>query len=117
MDVGRFVKVVVVAVIAILVWRFGISRWKESRVDSASATSSASPNSNCVKRAEAASEMWGGGLRQFVSPPYDINAWSTFRNDVDSKINNALADCGCSDASCQKASAAMSVALSAVTSV
>ena len=105
---GRIIQVLVVVAILFLAWKYVVP-WvkKQGSGGAESSASSATGGGSCVQSAERASETWGGGLRQFVNPPYDLNAWSEFRGRVDSSINAAEADCDCADESCRKARAAM----------
>ena len=109
MDFGRVLKAVVVIVIVFAIWKYGVP-WakKEFASKSKSSSGASSGDGSCVRSAERASEAWGSGLRQFANPPYDANAWSSFRDDVESKISTAESDCKCEDESCTKARGAMS---------
>jgi hypothetical protein len=108
MDLGRLVKWIAVIAVIVIVWKVVLPKLNGEHSDRTSSKSSRSaPDNNCVRRAEAASEKWGSGLGRFANPPYDMSAWSTFRGEVDAKIDGATADCSCSEESCQKATGAM----------
>jgi hypothetical protein len=105
MDTGRLLKLIVVVALVVAGWKFG-KPWLEQKFGGNQAAAISSAGS-CVRSAEQASEAWGSGLRQFVNPPVDLGAWSSFRNGVDVKINEAETDCGCESQSCMKAKEAM----------
>jgi hypothetical protein len=109
MDLNRIIKWVVIIAIAIAVWKFGIPWVKQQNFGGTSTTSTGKSggDSSCVKTAEDASSALGSGIGRFVNPPYDLNAWSSFRSDVDSKISSAESACSCADESCQKVREAM----------
>jgi hypothetical protein len=101
-----FVKVAVVVVIAVLIWKKGVPWWKEHHPGSA-ATSTSSADEGCVSAAESASETWGSGLGRFANPPYDLGAWDQFRSNVEQRIRSAEGKCSCGNESCLKTKAAM----------
>ncbi|HEV7238497.1 MAG TPA: hypothetical protein VGQ36_04590 [Thermoanaerobaculia bacterium] len=105
MNVDRIVKLVVVVAIVFVGWKYVVPWIKEQ--GSSGKTTTASSDNSCVRGAERASEAWGSGLSQFVNPPYDLNAWSTFRGNVESRIGAAESACGCTAESCAKAKEAM----------
>jgi hypothetical protein len=96
----------VLIVIIIVAWKVILPR-VQGRVDAAEESPGAGGGSACVKRAQGASEKWGSGIGQFVNPPYDMEAWSMFKNDVDARIDAAESECACDDDACQKAGEAM----------
>jgi hypothetical protein len=108
MDVGKLLKwiviigVIVFGVKVLLPWLKG----QQFGGRPASITSAAGDDS-CAGRAERASEEWGSGLVRFINPPYDLNAWSSFRGGVESKISAAESQCGCANPSCTKVREAM----------
>jgi len=109
MDVGRAFKWIVIIALVFGVWKYVIP-WVKNEANSmgrSSNLSSASGNSPCVSAAENASSAWGGGIGRYVNPPYDINAWSSFKSNVDGKISNAESECSCSEDSCRTARSAM----------
>lgn len=106
MDAGRILRIIVVIAIAYVAWKY-VLPWVKQQGDRGAETTAASAGDSCVQSAENAAETWGSGLRQFVNPPYDLNAWSSFRGNVESEINAADADCDCAAESCGKARAAM----------
>ena len=109
MDLSRIVKWLVILILLFVAWKFVIPWAKEemgSRGRSAQ-TSGGSGTSPCVAAGERASEAWGGGLSRFINPPYDMDAWSSFRSDVDSKITQSGAQCTCAEESCRKVQNAM----------
>ncbi len=107
MDFGRLLKWIAIIAVIVIVWKVVLPKLNGKSSDGATSKSSSAPDNNCVKRAEAASEKWGSGLGRFANPPYDTSAWSSFRGEVDSRIDAATADCSCSAESCQKATSAM----------
>jgi hypothetical protein len=60
---NRLVRIVVILAIVFFVSKHVVRMIKKR-----------SGNDSCVRGAERASEKWGNGLRQFVNPPYDLNA-------------------------------------------
>jgi len=104
---NKLVKLIVVAVVLYLAWRHGLPWLKENFSSTKSSSAPATTQGSCTQLASAASEAWGRGLHQFVNPPYDLNAWSSFRQDVESKISNAESECNCSSESCGKVKSAM----------
>jgi hypothetical protein len=108
MDIGRLLKWAVIIAVVVIVWKVVLPKLNGQKTDAGTSSSSPSaPGNDCLKRAEAASEVWGRSLGRFANPPYDISAWSSFRGQVDEKIEAAMSDCNCSGESCQKATAAM----------
>jgi hypothetical protein len=108
MDLGRLLKWLAVIAVIVIVWKVVLPRLNGPNIEPGRTKSSSSvPDTNCVRRAEAASEAWGRSLRQFGSPPYDLSAWSSFRSEVDGKIDAAVSDCNCTFESCRKAGEAM----------
>lgn len=105
MDLGRLLKWIIVIAIIVAVYRVGIP-WLKKQDFMRSAASV--PADSCSHAAEDATNAWGGGLGRFVNPPYDLSAWSAFRDDVLTRIRDAERKCGCSKDSCQRARAAMS---------
>lgn len=105
MNADRIVKLVVVAAIVFVAWKYVVPWIKEE--GGGGKTSVTSSDNMCVRGAERASETWGSGLRQFVNPPYDLNAWSSFRGNVESRISDAESACSCSAESCTKVREAM----------
>jgi hypothetical protein len=101
----RLVKLLVVAAIAFVAWKYVVP-WVKKQGGS-SETTVAGGGASCVRSAERASEAWGSGLSRFTNPPYDAASWSTFRGNVESRINAAEADCTCAVESCTKAREAM----------
>ena len=105
---NKLVKLIVVVAVLYVAWRHGLP-WLEQNMSSSKTSSSAAtaPRGSCTQLASAASDAWGRGLHQFVNPPYDVNAWSSFRQDVESKISNAESECNCNSDSCSKVKSAM----------
>jgi hypothetical protein len=103
---NRLVKLVVLVAIVFVAWKYVVP-WIKQQGGGAANTTAANGSGSCVQSAQRASEKWGGGLRQFANPPYDLNAWSSFRAGVESSIGSAESDCACAAESCQKARAAM----------
>ena len=106
MDFGRIVKIVVIVAVLYVAWKYGLP-WLQRQGSGGGSTTSSSAQSGCPAAAARASEAWGSGLHTFVNPPYDIAAWSSFHDSVESKIASAESECSCGDRSCDKARAAM----------
>jgi hypothetical protein len=109
MDARAAVKLLVVVIVAALAWKYiSPSLKRPPAAATAAATAAVVPlqRSSCVENAAAASETWGSGLHTFVNPPYDVDAWSTFRSGVESKISAAESACTGSESS-DKVKAAM----------
>jgi hypothetical protein len=104
---GRIVKLLVVAAILFAAWKYVVPWVKGQAGKTGTESTASSPGSSCVQRAEQASEKWGSGLHQFANPPYDLNAWATFRSDVESNINAAETECDCAGESCEKVRGAL----------
>lgn len=113
MDGNRLVKLIVAVALVFVVWRYGIP-WAKKQLNGHTA-SDASTDSSCVTAARQASEAWGSGLHSFVNPPYDLNAWSSFRGGVETKVADAESACSASSQSCEAARGAMSDLRSLVT--
>jgi hypothetical protein len=100
-DLGRLFKWLVIIALVILAWRVGLPWLKQQKLGGAGASSSSpAGDDSCAAAAERASETWGSGLAQFVNPPYDLNAWSSFRGRVDEQISGAESKCSCAQTSC-----------------
>jgi hypothetical protein len=106
MDTNRLLKWIVVIVLAIVAWKYGLP-WVKQQMSGSLATSSAA-QTPCTTAAQHASEIWGGGLHRFANPPYDLAAWSDFRGGVDSEIAKAQTECSCAQQSCETTRGAMS---------
>jgi hypothetical protein len=108
MDLSRIAKWLVILVIAFLAWKYLSPKFlKPSNSTPGSAEPGGFVNSSCIGAAEKASQAWGSGVGKFVNPPYDMDAWSVFRSDVDTKIANAEGQCACIAESCHKVQSAM----------
>src|SRR5205085_11687525 len=108
MSFGTVVKWLLVLVVLGALWKIALPRVMHDR--NAATTSSSGTGTlqaSCVPAAERASDAWGNGLRQFINPPYDLEAWSTFRNDVETRISSAESACSCAADSCVKSRDAM----------
>ena len=108
MDLSRIVKWLVIVIVAFLAWKYLSPRFLKS--DAATSSPAQQPgfvSSSCIGAAEKASQTWGSGIGRFVNPPYDMDAWSIFRSDVDSKIANAQGQCACVAESCHKIQSAL----------
>ncbi len=101
----KLLKWVVLLALIFLAWKYGLPRLQ--RQGQSSSTTAAAANGSCIGAARAASDAWGRGLNQFVNPPYDTNAWGSFRSDVDSRIAAAESACSDSSESCTKGRSAM----------
>ena len=110
MDIGRLLKWIVIIGIVIFAWKVGVPWIKQQKIGGSSPSISqatAVGDDSCAGQAERASEAWGSGLAQFANPPYDMAAWSNFRNGVDAQIAKAEAKCTCANESCEKVRGAM----------
>src|SRR3954468_19322335 len=105
MDVNRLIKWIVIIAIILVAWKYGVP-WAKQKLQGGAVTAVATDNS-CVAAAQRASEAWGSGLHSFVNPPYDLGAWSNFRDDVEKKIATAEFQCRASSQSCDAARSAM----------
>jgi hypothetical protein len=106
MDV--WIKRILIVAVIVIAWKVVLPRFQKADLGSLSSTTKTSGADNsCVRAAEQASETWGSGLRQFMNPPYDLDAWSSFRGRVDAKIDAANSACSCSAASCDAVKSAM----------
>src|SRR3954453_6200589 len=106
----RILKLLIVVIVLFFAWKY-LSP-KLLKKDTTTTTTEGSPagtfvNSSCIGAADKASQAWGSGVGKFVNPPYDMDAWSVFRSDVDSKIANAEGQCACIGESCRKVQSAM----------
>jgi hypothetical protein len=105
MDLSRIVKWLVILIVIFLAWKYLSPKFlKKSAAPTGDGTF---VNSSCIGAADKASATWGSGVGKFVNPPYDMDAWSIFRSDVDSKIANAEGQCACVAESCHKVQSAM----------
>jgi hypothetical protein len=91
MDANRLIKWVVIIALIILAWKYALP-WAKKQIQGRSAPAAAA-ESSCITAAQRASETWGSGLHNFVNPPYDLEAWRHFRDDVEAKIAAANAAC------------------------
>ena len=107
MDLSRLLKLALVIAALFIAWKVVLPRLKGSGGEPASSPAAAGHES-CVAGAEHASNAWGSGVGRFANPPYDIDAWSNFQSDINSKIAAAEAQCTCSDKSCVMVRSAMS---------
>jgi hypothetical protein len=109
MDIGRVVKWLVIIGIVILAWKVVLPWARQQKLggSSTSISTSAIGDDSCAGQAERASEAWGSGLAQFANPPYDLAAWSSFREGVEAKIAAAEEKCSCAAESCEKVRGAM----------
>ena len=62
----------------------------------------------CVHAAEGASESFAKGLRDYSSPPVDLEAWEVFLEGVKERIYRAESLCDCPRDSCVRATEALS---------
>jgi hypothetical protein len=108
MDLSRIIKWIVCLAIVVVAWKVVLPWVKNQNFGGSKASAGGNADSSCVRGAETASNTWGNGIGRFVNPPYDLSAWSTFRADVDSKINAAEVQCSGADESLQKGRTAMS---------
>jgi hypothetical protein len=109
-DLGRLVKWIVIAAIVVFAWKVGLPWMQQQRIGSSGpsiSSAAATVDDSCVGAAERASETWGSGLPRFINPPYDMDAWSSFRASVNSHIGEAESKCTCAEASCETVRGAM----------
>ncbi|HEV2721142.1 MAG TPA: hypothetical protein VG323_14060 [Thermoanaerobaculia bacterium] len=107
MDGSKLVKLLLLAAILFAAWKYGLPWIKQQTSHAAEASATGSAASSCIVDAERASSSWGSGIGRFANPPYDVEAWSRFRADIDSKIATAETSCSDSSESSQKARSAM----------
>jgi hypothetical protein len=107
MRANTFVRILGVVVVVLFTWKYGLPWWNAHQTSS-SAPKTTSPGVNCVFAARAASDFFGGNLRAFSSPPYDMTAWDEFKSHVDDRISIAGTKCSCNDDACENAKHAMS---------
>lgn len=98
----RFVKLLVVIAIIVVVWKYVLPRFNQHGM-----TTTGGKDQSCAQSAQRASNEWGSGVGRFVNPPYDLDAWSSFRGGVEKRISEAESDCNCADESCRKVRDAM----------
>ena len=106
MDLSRIVKWLVVVIVLFFAWKYLSPKFLKKETTPAAADGTF-VNSSCIGAADKASSAWGSGVGRFVNPPYDMDAWSIFRSDVDSKIANAQGQCACVAESCHKIQSAL----------
>ncbi|HEV7767401.1 MAG TPA: hypothetical protein VGQ76_20540 [Thermoanaerobaculia bacterium] len=108
MDIGRLFKWIVIIGLGFFAFKYVVPWVKQQKLggSSTSITNSVGDDS-CAGQAERASEKWGSGLAQFVNPPYDLSAWSSFKSGVESQISTAEARCTCANESCTRVHDAM----------
>jgi hypothetical protein len=101
-------KIAIIAVAVVVIWKKGIPWWNEHHQPGGGSTSTSSPGDACAAAAAAASEAWGSGIGKFANPPYDLTAWDEFRSRVDQSTREATNKCSCAADSCTTARTAMS---------
>jgi len=107
MDLARVIKWIVIALVLFFAWRFLSPYLKSGSSTGSTSGDSGFVNSSCIGAADKAAQAWGSGVGRFVNPPYDADAFSVFRSDVDTKIANAEGQCACVAESCRKIQSAM----------
>src|SRR6266550_2992863 len=105
MQAKTLVKLAVLALVALVVWKKGIPWWNEHHGKPAAAE--ASPGQGCAATAAAASETWGSGVGRFANPPYDLAGWDEFRSRVEQQARKAQEQCLCAETSCTTAKNAL----------
>jgi hypothetical protein len=103
---GRLLKFAVLIAVVIFAWRV-LWPWIQQQTGSPAGAKTDAGQGSCTGSARRASEAWGSGLHRFVNPPYDVDAWSAFRGEVESKISQSESECGCSSESCTKVRGAL----------
>lgn len=108
MQAKTIVSWLAILALVFIAWKY-IVPWAKNELGDRPAASSSGEGGNaaCVTAAERASEQWGSGLGRFVNPPYDLEAWSRFTDDVNGTISEAEEACSCEEESCQIATGAM----------
>ena len=61
----------------------------------------------CVDLATKAADDFGGGMREFSTPPYDQGRWSEFTTEIRNEISYAQSECGCPEEPCRIAREAL----------
>ena len=98
----RFVKLLIVVAIIFVVWKYVLPKFTQHDVKAG-----AGQDQSCAQTARRASEEWGSGVGRFVNPPYDLDAWSSFRSGVEKRISDAESECTCAEEKCRKVRDAM----------
>lgn len=107
MNASKLVKLLIVVAILFVGWKYGLPWLKKQTAHATQASATGSASSSCISDAERANEAWGSGLGRFANPPYDVDAWTAFRTDVEAKIAAAESSCGDASESSKKARDAM----------
>jgi hypothetical protein len=107
MEAKTLVKIAIVVVIALVIWKKGIPWWQEHHGSSSTVATATSPGQDCASAAAAASETWGSGVGRFANPPYDMSAWDDFRSRVEQQARRAQEQCLCGEQSCTTAKGAL----------
>ncbi len=105
----RVLKLAVFAAVLFAVWKFGVQKYLLKSGDTTTTTAAPAGfvSNSCGGAADKASSAWGSGIGRFTNPPYDLDAWSVFRSDVETKIANAQGQCACVFESCTKTQSAL----------
>jgi hypothetical protein len=98
----RYLKWIVLIAIAVIVWKVVLPKLNHHEVKAG-----AGQNESCAQTARQASEEWGSGIGRFVNPPYDLDAWSSFRSGVEKRIGEAESECNCAEQGCREVRDAM----------
>jgi hypothetical protein len=106
MSLGRVLKLAILVAGAFFAWKV-LWPWIQQQTGSPAGARVDARQNSCTGSAARASEAWGNGLHRFVNPPYDVDAWSTFRSEVEGKISQSESECGCSSESCTKVRGAL----------
>ena len=107
----RIIKLVIVVVILYFAYTEFLP-WVKKELGmgtSSSITESTEGGGACVALAADASLALGVGIRPFVQPPINVNAWETTNLRIESRISEAESACFCFEPSCDKANEALSV--------
>lgn len=107
MDGKTLIKLLVVAAVLLFLWKKGLPWLNQQQTAKVSNAATTSKGMNCVFEARSASEFWGGNLRAFSSPPYDMTAWTEFKSHMDDRLSRSDEKCSCSDAACTNAKEAL----------
>ena len=104
MDLSKIVKWVLLLAVVFVAWKYGLPKLQQATSSSSSGGGADKP---CIAQAERASDAWGNGIGRFANPPYDLDAWGSFKSDVDRRISAAQSACSDSSESSVKVRDAM----------
>lgn len=105
MEGKTLIKLVIAAVVLFVLWKEVLP--KLTKNGPAKPVEGTSAATNCVFEARSSSDYWGGTLAHFANPPYDMQAWSDFKSNVDGHIARAQEKCSCEEDACKLGRQAM----------